>query len=279
MKKKILGLLGAALIGGLILTGCGSNNTQGSSDENTLVIGASATPHSEILEHVKPMLASEGITLEIKVFDDFILPNKALAEGSIDANYFQHIPYLNQQMKDNGFDFVNAGAIHLEPMGLYSKSLKNIQDVKEGSTVLVSNSVSDWGRVISILQDAQLVKVASGTDLQTATFEDITENPKNLVFNTSLNPEVMSKALENDEAPIVAINGNFAQAAGLDPTKDSLVRESDNSLYVNIVAVRSGDENKPAVKKLIEVLHRKEVQDWILEKWGGAVVPVPAEAK
>lgn len=283
MKKKLFGLTALVLVA-VGLVACGSNNektdgskTSGSkkaSDSKVLKVGASPSPHAEILEQVKPILKDEGIDLQIVQFDDYILPNKNLAEGDIDANYFQHIPYFNLQVKENNYDFANAGGIHIEPMGLYSKRIKDIKDLEEGATVITSNSESDWGRIITILQDADLVTVKDGVDLETATFEDIDKNPKNLKFIHNINPEVLTTAYNNDEADLVAINANFAYGAGLSPLEDSILLEKDNSPYVNIVAVRSEDKDNENIKKLVEALHSKEIQDWILKKWDGSVKPV-----
>lgn len=279
MKKKLLGFTALAVLA-FGLAACGSSNddtanSSASGDKlEVLKIGASPTPHAEILEHVKPILEEEGIDLQITQMDDYNIPNKALAEGDIDANYFQHIPFFNLQVKDNGYKFANAGGIHIEPMGLYSKRIDDIKDLEDGSTVIASNSPSDWGRIITILQDADLVKIKEGVDVETATFEDIVENPKNLQFNHSINPEVLTTAYNNDEADLIAINANFAYGAGLNPVKDSVLLEDDNSPYVNIVAVREEDKDDARIKKLIEVLHQEDVQDWILEKWDGSVKPV-----
>ncbi|MHC5229325.1 MetQ/NlpA family ABC transporter substrate-binding protein [Enterococcus sp. LJL99] len=282
MKKKLLGLAALAVVTlGIAACGSGNNNTDDSKsadskggESNVLKVGASATPHAEILEQVKPILEKEGVDLEIVTFDDYILPNKNLAQGDIDANYFQHIPYFNLAVKENNYKFANAGGIHIEPMGLYSKRIKDIKDLKDGATVITSNSESDWGRIITILQDADLVKVKDGVDLETATFEDIEENPKNLKFVHNINPEVLATTYNNDEADLIAINANFAYSAGLNPVNDSVLLESDNSPYVNIVAVREEDKDNENIKKLIDALHSKEIQDWILEKWDGSVKPV-----
>ena len=281
MKKKLIGLATLAVVT-LGIAACGakdnktddSKNASDKKETNVLKVGASATPHAEILEQVKPILKKEGVDLEIVTFDDYILPNKNLVEGDIDANYFQHIPYFNLAVKENNYKFANAGGIHIEPMGLYSKRIKDIKELKEGSTVITSNSESDWGRIITILQDADLVKVKEGVDLETATFEDIEENPKKLKFVHTINPEVLATTYNNDEADLIAINANFAYSAGLNPVKDSVLLESDNSPYVNIVAVREEDKDSDKIKKLIDALHSKEIQDWILEKWDGSVKPV-----
>ncbi|MEI5995262.1 MetQ/NlpA family ABC transporter substrate-binding protein [Candidatus Enterococcus mansonii] len=281
MKKKLFGLAALAVVTfGLVACGGSKDKTDdsksaGSEKESTVLkVGASASPHAEILEQVKPILKKEGVDLEIVQFDDYILPNKNLAEGDIDANYFQHIPYFNLQVKENNYDFANAGGIHIEPMGLYSKRIKDIKDLKDGATIIASNSESDWGRIITILKDADLITVKYGVDLETATFEDIDKNPKNLKFIHNINPEVLTTTYKNDEADLVAINANFAFAAGLNPLKDSVLLEKDNSPYVNIVAVRSEDKDNEKIKKLVDALHSKEVQDWILEKWDGSVKPV-----
>ncbi|MEI5989041.1 metal ion ABC superfamily ATP binding cassette transporter, binding protein [Enterococcus termitis] len=281
MKKKLFGLAALAVLTvGLVACGGPKNQTDDSKsagsekESSVLKVGASASPHAEILEQVKPILKKEGVDLEIVQFDDYILPNKNLAEGDLDANYFQHIPYFNLAVKENNYDFANAGGIHIEPMGLYSKRIKDIKDLKEGATIITSNSESDWGRIITILQDADLVTVKDGVDLETATFEDIDKNPKNLKFIHNINPEVLTTTYNNDEADLVAINANFAYTAGLNPLKDSVLLEKDNSPYVNIVAVRSEDKDSDKIKKLIDALHSKEIQDWILEKWDGSVKPV-----
>lgn len=279
MKKKLLGLAAVALVT-VGLAACSSSSDSSSSDSSSktevLKIGASPTPHAEILEHVKPLLAKEGIDLEITKFEDYTLPNKALAEGDIDANYFQHTPFMKEAMKENDYDFVSAGAVHVEPMGIYSKSVKDIKDIKDGATVYTSNSKSDWGRILTIFQDAGLITLKDGVDATTATFDDIAENPKNLTFKHDLDTGVLVTTYSNETSngEVVAINANFAYGAGLNPLKDALLIESDNSPYANIIAVRSEDKDDARVKKLIEVLHSKDVQDWITNKWGGSVKPV-----
>ena len=283
--KKIFGIATTLLLTAA-LAACGTGLNSGSSDSSAaegestkLVIGASVTPHAEILEQAKPLLAEEGIDLEIKTFDDYVLPNKALENGDIDANYFQHIPYLNKQIADNGYDFVNAGAIHIEPMGLYSKRISDISELEDGATVLTSTSESDWGRILTILQDANLITLKDGVDTETATFDDIAENPKNLEFKHDVDPSLLATAYQNDEADLIAINANFAFGIDLNPADDSVLLEADNSPYVNVIAVRSGDEDSDKIKKLIEVLHSDEIKDFVEEQWQGSVKIVDADAK
>lgn len=283
--KEIFGIATTLLLTAA-LAACGTGSNSGSSDSSAaegestkLVIGASVTPHAEILEQAKPLLAEEGIDLEIKTFDDYVLPNKALENGDIDANYFQHIPYLNKQIADNGYDFVNAGAIHIEPMGLYSKRISDISELEDGATVLTSTSESDWGRILTILQDANLITLKDGVDTETATFDDIAENPKNLEFKHDVDPSLLATAYQNDEADLIAINANFAFGIDLNPADDSVLLEADNSPYVNVIAVRSGDEDSDKIKKLIEVLHSDEIKDFVEEQWQGSVKIVDADAK
>ncbi|GCF95104.1 lipoprotein [Enterococcus florum] len=278
MKKRLF-LLATVAFATIGLAACGGGNDatgdSSSGDANQkLTVGASPAPHAEILDHVKPLLEKEGIDLEIKNFDDYVLPNKALADGDIDANYFQHKPFFEKAVEENDYKFTDAGGVHIEPMGLYSKKIKDIKDLKEGATIVTSSSESDWGRIITILQNADLVKVKDGVDLNTATFDDISENPKNLKFEHNVDPALLTSAYNNEEGDLVAINANFAYGADLNPVKDAVLLESDNSPYVNILAVRTEDKDDERIKKLINVLHDKEVQDWILEKWDGSVKPV-----
>lgn len=280
MKKKLLGILAVSALA-LTLAGCGNKDKAATTDSSkkeettTLKVGASPTPHAEILEFVKPQLEKEGINLEIVPFNDYVLPNKALEGKDIDANYFQHIPFFDLTVKESGYDdFVNKGAIHIELMALYSQRIKDIKDLKEGATIITSNSESDWGRIITMLQDEGLVKVKEGTDLTTATFDDIVENPKKLKFNHDVNPELLAATYENDEADLIAINANFAGGIDLSPEKDGVIVEKDNSPYGNILAVRTDNENDPAIEALFNALRSKETQEWITEKWDGKIKPV-----
>ncbi|MGY3765447.1 MetQ/NlpA family ABC transporter substrate-binding protein [Vagococcus vulneris] len=277
MKKKLLtlGLLSLVTIG---LVACGSSkegdkkaDSGKKSDNKTIVVGASPTPHAEILEQAKPLLKEKGYDLDIKVFNDYILPNKALAEKELDANYFQHIPYFNQEVKEKGYDFTNAGAVHLEKMAFYSQKIKDIKELPEGATIITSNSNTDWGRIITILQDADLVKVKKGTDLTTATFDDIEENPKKLKFKHDIDPAILATAYQNKEGDMVAINANFAEGIGLNPEKDGLLVEKDNSPYANIIVVRTEDKDSAKTKALVEALHDEKIKKFVDEKWKGTI--------
>jgi D-methionine transport system substrate-binding protein len=276
MKKWISALFAVVLV--LALAACGGNNNAADGKKEgeltKLVVGASNVPHAEILEKAKPILKEKGIDLKIVKFQDYVLPNKALADKEIDANYFQHIPYLEAQKKEHGYDFVNAGGIHIEPIGIYSKKYKSLEELPDGATIIMSNSVADHGRILSMLQEKGLIKLKDGVDKIKATVKDIAENPKHLKFQADVDAGMLPQIYKNGEGDAVVINANYALDAGLDPAKDPIAVESpkDNP-YVNIIAVRKGDENRKEIKTLVEVLHSKEIQDFIKEKYHGAVIP------
>lgn len=262
----------------LVAAACGTAEDKsdgGKADETKkLVVGASNVPHAEILEKAKPILKEKGIELDIKKFQDYVLPNQALESKELDANYFQHIPYLEAQIAENGYDFVNAGGIHIEPIGIYSKKYKKLEDLPTGATIIMSNSVADHGRILTMLERKGLIKLKDGVDKVAATVKDIAENPKKLKFDTEYEASLLPQIFNNNEGDAVLINSNYAIDAGLNPLKDSIAIEDKESPYVNVVAVRKGDETKEEIKALVEVLHSKEIQDFILEKYEGAVVPV-----
>jgi len=273
-KKLVASLLTASLALGL--AACGSDDASSGDDKETkLVVGASNVPHAEILEEAKPLLEKEGVDLEIKKYQDYVLPNKNLAEGEIDANYFQHQPYLDQQLKDNpDYDIVSAGGIHVEPMAVYSKKYKSLDELPDGATIIISNSVAEQGRILSLLEANGLITLKEGVDKTAAVIKDIDKNPKNVKIEAKVSPEMLVQTYNNDEGDAIVINANYALDAGLNPTKDSIAIEDSNSDYVNVIAVNAKDKDNEAVKKLVDVLHSKEIQDFILEEWDGSVVPV-----
>jgi D-methionine transport system substrate-binding protein len=277
MKKLLLSAVFAT--SAFALAACGSGGGNGEGEETkTLKIGASNVPHAEILEEAQPLLEEKGIELDIVPFQDYILPNKSLASKEIDANFFQHIPYLESQMAENkDYDFVNAGGIHIEPIGVYSKKHKSLEDIPEGGTIIMSNSVADHGRMLSLLESKGLITIKEGVDKTTATIDDIAENKKNLKFKADVEASILPQAYNNDEGDAVLINTNYAIGAGLNPQKDAIALEGSESPYVNIITVRKGDEDKEEIKALVEVLHSKEIQSFIEEKYEGAVVPVDGE--
>lgn len=282
MKKFLSTLLLSGSV--LALAACGSDdeakdsNTGAQSDnekeEVTLVVGASAGLHDIILEEAAPILEKDGIILDIEPYTEYVMPNQDLESGELDANYFQHVPYLNNQIKDHGYKFVNAGGVHVEPMGIYSSKYESVEDIPEGGTIIVSNSVAEQGRILTLLETAGLIKLKEGIDKTAATLEDIAENPKNLTIDNASNPEMLVPYLNNDEGDAVVINANFIIDAGLNPVEDSIALEGSESDYVNVIAVREGDEKREEIKRLVEVLQSEEIADFINEEWGGDVVPV-----
>ncbi|MDW0113522.1 MetQ/NlpA family ABC transporter substrate-binding protein [Sporosarcina saromensis] len=276
MKKYLAGILLAVLV--LALAACGTsdkNNTSGGKEESTkLVVGATSVPHALILEQAKPLLEEKGFELEIEEYQDYILPNKDLDAGTLDANFFQHIPYFETQMADFGYEFANAGAIHIEPIGVYSKKYKALDELPDGATVLISNSVADHGRVLSMLEKEGLITLADGVEKVKAELDDIVDNPKNLQFEAEYEAALMPELYKQNEGDLLLINSNYALDAGLNPLEDAIALEESDSPYVNIIAVRAGDEDRKAIKALVEVLTSEEIQDYILKEWGGSVVPV-----
>ncbi|AVW10821.1 MetQ/NlpA family ABC transporter substrate-binding protein [Lactiplantibacillus paraplantarum] len=274
-KKRILGLLAVAATA-ILLVGCGKSSSS-STKTTTITVGASSVPHAQILKHVQPELKKEGVNLKIKVFQDYVLPNKALASKELDANYFQHIPFLDNWNKENNGSLVSAGKVHLEPIGVYSKKVKSLKDLKDGATVLVSSNVADYGRVLTLFKDAGLITLKKGTDLTSATFNDIKTNKRHLKFKHSYEAKLMPTFYKNNEGDAVVINANYAVQAGLNPKKDAIALEKSDSPYANIVAVRKGDKNKPAIKKLMKALRSKSTQQWIEKKYKGAILPVSTD--
>jgi D-methionine transport system substrate-binding protein len=277
MKKWLSLVLILAMA--LFLAACGTSEEKtegGNGDEGTkkLVVGASNVPHAEILEEAKPLLEEKGIELEIVTFQDYVLPNQALNEEELDANYFQHIPYLNSQMAENGYDFVNAGGIHIEPIGVYSQKYKSLDELPDGAHIIVSSSVADHGRILTMLEKQGLITLKEGIEKTAATVEDIIENPKNLNFDAEYEAALLPQIFNNGEGDAVLINSNYAIDAGLNPINDSIAIEESDSPYVNVIAVRAGDESSEEITALVEVLRSEEIQNFILEKYEGAVVPV-----
>lgn len=232
----------------------------------TIKVGVSPVPHGEILNSVKDQLAKEGVNVEIVEFTDYVQPNLALNDKSLDANYFQHKPYLDEFCKSRGLNLVSIGTVHLEPMGVYSNKIKDIKNLPDGAHVAIPNDPTNGGRALLVLQSAGLIKLRDGAPI-TATPQDIAENPKNLQFSELEAPQ-LPRSLE--DADIAVINMNFALEAKLDP-KSSIYTESSDSPYANIVAVRAGDEKRPELQKLMKALNSQEAKDFINKKYNGSI--------
>lgn len=277
MKRKLLTL---ALALGLTasLAACGNTAPAASGSAGsastpvetvTLKVAASATPHAEILNAVKGILAEQGIDLQVKEYDDYVVPNTAVEEGDEDANYFQHLPYLENFNKENGTHLVSAGGIHIEPMGVYAGKTTSLEDLPDGASIAIPNDATNEGRALLLLQAQGLIKLKDSSNLE-STPNDITENPKNLTFK-ELEAAMIPNTIE--EVDLSVINCNYALQAGFNPTKDALAIEDANSPYVNIIAVKEGHENDPAVVALVEALQSETARDFINSTYGGAVVP------
>ncbi len=305
MKKKLVSLLVTSALAASLLAGCGSStedttteNTETAAEETeateeteetasseaedagetvTLKIAASPTPHAEILEQAKAILAEQGVDLEVTEFEDYVQPNNVVESGEFDANYFQHVPYLDSFNEEQGTHLVVAGKIHYEPFGLYAGTRASIDEVQEGDVIAVPNDTTNEARALLLLQDNGLIKLKDGADL-TATVNDIEENPLNLEIKEL---EAAQVARVIPEVALVALNGNYAQEAGLTVSTDAIAYETSDSeaarTYVNVIAVAEGNENNEAVQKLVEVLKSDEIKSWIEETYQGAVIPYDGE--
>lgn len=271
MKKTVWALAGLLALGALV-AGCSGEKkeaAQSSDKKVVLKVGATPVPHAEILNEIKPLLAKDGIDLQIIEFTDYVKPNLSLNDKEIDANFFQHEPYLKKFVADRKLDLVNLVAVHIEPMGVYSKKLKDIKSVPDGAKVAIPNDPTNGGRALNILAKAGLIKLKDGVGIS-ATVGDIVENPKNLKI-TEAEAAMLPRTL--DDVDLAVINSNFAMEAKLNPTKDALFIEPKDSPYANIVAVRKGDENRKEIQALKKALTSPEVKKFIEEKYKGAVIP------
>ncbi|MEI3304594.1 MAG: MetQ/NlpA family ABC transporter substrate-binding protein [Dysosmobacter sp.] len=282
MNKKFLSLI-LALALSASLTACGSSDTTETTDDTdsgdtaetvTLKVAASPTPHAEILEQVKPILAEQGIDLVITEYGDYIVPNTAVDEGDEDANYFQHTPYLEQFNAENGTDLVSAGKIHYEPMGIYAGKTASLEELPDGATIAVPNDATNEARALQLLAAQGLIEIDPEAGLN-ATPNDITSNPKNLEF-TELDAAMIPNTIE--EFDLNVINSNYALQAGLNPAEDALASEDAASdaaqTYANIIAVKAGHENDPAIVALVDALHSEEIQEFINTTYAGSVLPI-----
>ena len=247
-------------------------------EKGTIKVAASATPHAEILEEAKPILEKEGWDLEVTVFDDYVQPNLVVESGDFDANYFQHIPYLDNFNEEQGTHLVNAGGIHYEPFGIYPGTKKTLDDLEDGDTIAVPNDTTNEARALLLLQDNGVITLKDGAGLE-ATVKDIEENPKNIQIEEL---EAAQVSRVKDEVAFVVLNGNYALQAGYSVSKDSIAHETSDSeaakTYVNIIAVKEGNEDNEAVKALVDILKSDEIKDYINETYDGAVVPFEESA-
>ncbi|CAM3075671.1 D-methionine transport system substrate-binding protein [Paracoccus aminovorans] len=232
-------------------------------------VGVSPGEHGEIMEEVAKVAKAKGLTIDIVEFTDYVVPNQALNDGDLNANSFQHQPYLDNQIKDRGFDLVSIAKTITTPMGVYSQKLKSLDDLPEGAKVAIPNDPTNGGRALLILQEKGVITLAENTGLTPSPL-DVTGNPKKLKF-LELEAAQLPRALA--DADIAVINTNYALDAGLDPSKDAIAMEKADSPYANIIVVRKADENAPWAKELVEAYHDPAVKTFIEEKYQGAVIP------
>ena len=269
-KRSLIAAFGLAA--SILLTACGGGQTGADTNKTAvnLKIGATPVPHAEMLEEIKSDLKDKGVNIEIVEFNDYVQPNIALNDKELDANFFQHEPYLKDFVKEHKeMKLKNAAGVHVEPMGIYSKKITQLSELADGATVSIPNDPTNGGRALLLLEKAGLLKLKEGVN-ETATVQDITENPKNLKI-TEVEAAQLPRTL--DDVDISIINTNFAMNADLNPTKDALFMEDKTSPYVNIVVVRDGDENRAEIKTLIDELHSEKMKKFIEEKYKGAIVP------
>lgn len=273
MKKFLIGILTLGVI-----FSCGKKEETQTPDAASgsetkklekLVIGATPTPHAEILEQVKEDLKAEGIDLEIEVFNDYVLPNKLLGDKSLDANFFQHLPYMEEFALKNNMDLISVAKIHVEPLAVYSKKYKDISELPNGAEVLVPNDPTNGGRALILLDKNGIIKLKDNTKLDSS-IADIVENPKNIKI-TALNAEQIPVRLAEVDAAI--INSNFAMKNNLNPVTDGILIEDNDSPYANIIVVLKGNENDERIQKLIKALQSDKTKKFIEETYKGSVIP------
>ena len=278
--KPLAGIVAAAGLA-LALTACGGNSgaattaaaSSSAASDNVITVGASPSPHAEILEAIKPELEAQGYELKVVEYSDYVQPNVALSEGDLDANYFQHLPYLENYNTENGTDLASAGAIHFEPMGLYAGKSSDITNVPDGAKIAVPSDATNEARALLLLQDQGVIKLKDGVGLE-ATANDIVENPHNVEL-VEVEAAAVPRSLQ--DADFGVINGNYALSAGLD-TSATLASEDAYSeaaqTYANIVAVRNGDEDSEKTQALLKALTSDTARKFIEDTYKGSVIPV-----
>lgn len=266
--KKLVSIVAVLALSVSVLAGCGNS----ASDDKTIKVAATAVPHAELLEQAKPILAEQGYTLEIEIFSDYVQPNEVVESGDFDANYFQHVDYLESFNQEKGTHLVNAGGIHYEPFGLYPGKESDLANM-EGATIAVPNDTTNEARALLLLQDNGIITLKEGVGLL-ATVNDIVENPYNVEI-VELEAAQIPRTLQ--DVSFGVINGNYAMEAGLTVADDSLVYESADSeaiaRYVNVIAVKEGNENSDKIKALVEALKSDAVKTYINENYNGGVIP------
>ena len=254
MKKILLTLLTLGSVA-LLIAGCGATK-----DEKTIKIGATAFPHVEILKVAQPLIEAQGYKLEIQEFSDYTLMNSAVNDKNHDANFFQHEPFLNADIKNHGYQIVNVGKVHIEPMGVYSRTIKSLDELKDGDSIAIPNDESNGSRALLLLAKNNVIELESGVEVPS--LNHMKNNPKNIKF-VEVDAASLPATIDDPKINAAVINTNFALAAKLNPIKDAIVMEDKDSPYANIIVVRTEDKDKEFVKVLVDALHSNEVKDYI----------------
>ena len=277
--KKNLSRVFAVSLSAAVLAAAVPAGIVGAEEDKTITVAASPTPHAEILEAAKPLLEEKGWTLEVSEFDDYILPNEVVESGEIDANYFQHVPYLESFNEEKGTHLVDAGDIHYEPFGIYPGQKSSLDELEEGDVIVVPNDTTNEARALLLLQDNGIITLEEGAGL-TATVNEIVDNPYGIEIQ-ELEAAQVPRVV--DEVAFAVMNGNYALNAGFSVAKDSIAYEASDSeaakTYVNIIAVKEGNENNEGIQALVEVLKSDEIKDFINETYDGAVIPFEDSAE
>ena len=277
--KKNLSRVFAVSLSAAVLAAAVPAGIAGAEEDKTITVAASPTPHAEILEAARPLLEEKGWTLEVSEFDDYILPNEVVESGEIDANYFQHVPYLESFNEEKGTHLVDAGDIHYEPFGIYPGQKSSLDELEEGDVIAVPNDTTNEARALLLLQDNGIITLEEGAGL-TATVNEIVDNPYGIEIQ-ELEAAQVPRVV--DEVAFAVMNGNYALNAGFSVAKDSIAYEASDSeaakTYVNIIAVKEGNENNEGIQVLVEVLKSDEIKDFINETYDGAVIPFEESAE
>ncbi|UXR78805.1 MULTISPECIES: MetQ/NlpA family ABC transporter substrate-binding protein [unclassified Staphylococcus] len=271
MKKlRLFALLVVALA--IVLTACGQQK-ESSKEDKKIVVAASPTPHGEVVKKAGDILKKDGYDVEVREVNDYKIPNKLLDKGDVDANMFQHVPYLKAEQKSHGYQLEEVGKVLTTPMGVYSKKHKSLKDLPDGAKVYVSNNPAEEGRFLSFFVKEGLIKIKDGVKIEDAKFDDIVENKKHIEFDNQQGAEFLPKTYNNNEGDAVILNSNYAIDNGLKPLEDSIAVEDESSPFANVLVVQKGHKGDKKFQDLIKALQSDEVRDFIKKEYDGAVIP------